>query len=223
MIVTIPDLLSPEKIEAVVATLRQGRYVDGRLSAGDDANRGKNNLELAPDNDRYTALNDVVMTALVTHPTYLRTALPARIGAPIYARYRPGMEYAGHIDDPIMGAPSGRYRADLSISIFLSEPDDYRGGELSIDTPTGKQSYKLPAGSALIYPSTYYHAVEPVVGGERLVAITWVQSHVRLVEQRAILQQLAEARDLLSTDPDSAAYRRVNLSYTNLFRLWADA
>ena len=222
MIVTIPDLLSPEKIEAVVTTLRQGRYIDGRLSAGDDANRGKNNLELAPDTGRYTALNDVVMTALVTHPTYLRAALPARIGAPIYARYRPGMEYAGHIDDPIMGAPSGRYRADLSISIFLSDPGDYQGGELSIDTTTGSQSFKLAAGSALIYPSTYYHAVKPVSEGERLVAVTWVQSHVRLAEQRAILQQLAEARDLLSSDTDSAAYRRVNLSYTNLFRLWAE-
>ena len=222
MIVTIPDLLGSEKLEAVVTSLRQGRYVDGRLSAGDDASGGKNNLELATDDDRYVALNDVVMTALVTHPDYLNATFPARIAAPIYARYRPGMEYPGHIDDPVMGAPSGRYRADLSITIFLSNPDDYQGGELSIETPSGSQSFKLAAGSALIYPSTCYHAVKPVTEGERLVAITWVQSHVRQAEQRVILQHLAEARDLLAADSDSAAFRRVNLSYANLFRLWAE-
>jgi PKHD-type hydroxylase len=222
MVVTIPDLLTPDKLEAVCSVLRQGRFVDGRLSAGSDAKQGKHNLELEVDADRHGALNNVVMSALVQHPDYLQSALPARIAAPIYARYLEGMEYAGHIDDPVMGAPGSRYRSDISISIFLSNPDDYEGGELSIHTTTGKQEYKLEAGSALLYPSTCYHAVKPVTAGERLVAVTWVQSYVRSAEQRQILQQLAELRALLATDVESAGYRKANLSYANLFRMWAE-
>ena len=223
MVVTIPDLLTADKLEAVCSVLRQGRFVDGRLSAGRDARRGKKNLELETDVERYDALNNVVMSALVQHPDYLQSALPARIGAPIYARYLAGMEYAGHIDDPVMGAPGARYRADVSVSIFLNDPEDYEGGELSIDASSGTRQYKLAAGSALLYPSTYYHAVQPVTAGERLVAVTWVQSHVRNADQRAILQQLAEARSLLAADAESASYRKVNLSYANLFRMWAEA
>jgi PKHD-type hydroxylase len=222
MVVTIPDLLTPEKLHAVCQVLRQSQFVDGRLSAGADAKPGKNNLELDAEADRYAALNDVVMSALVRHPDYLQSALPAKIGAPIYARYLPGMEYGGHIDDPIMGSPGARYRSDISISIFLNDPGEYDGGELCIDTDGGSQSYKLAAGSALLYPSTCYHSVQPVSAGERLVAVTWVQSHVRSAEQRQILWQLDQARALLSADTDSASYRHVNLGYVNLFRMWAE-
>ena len=198
MVVTIPDLLTGAQLEAVCSVLRQGQFADGKLSAGSDARLHKNNLELdsaTDDNaERYTALNNVVMTALVQHPDYLQNAMPARIGAPIYARYLAGMEYGGHIDDPIMGAPGERFRSDISISIFLNSPDEYAGGELCIDSAAGSQDYKLAAGSALLYPSTCYHAVQPLRSGERLVAVTWVQSHIRRADQREILLQLNQAR-----------------------------
>jgi PKHD-type hydroxylase len=223
MLVTIPDLLNSTQLEAVCAVLRQGRFVDGRLSAGDDARDTKNNLELDADGERHEALNNVVMSALLQHPDYLRHALPAKIAAPIYARYLAGMAYGGHIDDPLMGAAAARYRSDISISIFLNAPDEYDGGELCIDTSMGKQSFKLAAGSALLYPSTCYHSVAPVTAGERLVAITWVQSHIRRADQRQILLQLDQARELLAASSDSAAYQRINLSYANLFRMWADS
>jgi len=222
MLVTIPDLLDRTRLDAVCAVLRQGRFVDGRLSAGDDARGAKQNLELDADAERHAALNDVVMSALVQHPDYLRHALPAKIAAPIYARYLAGMAYGGHIDDPLMGAPAARYRSDISISVFLNAPQEYDGGELRIDSPAGMQAFKLAAGSALLYPSTCYHSVAPVTAGERLVAVTWVQSHVRHAEQRQILVQLDQARSLLSADPDSPAYQKINLSYANLFRMWAD-
>jgi PKHD-type hydroxylase len=231
VVVTIPDLLTPAKLEAVCAVLRQGQFIEGRLSAGKDAKHKKNNLELgqiangADDNgagERYDALNDVVMSALVQHSDYLKSALPARIGAPIYARYLEGMEYSGHIDDPIMGLPGARYRSDISITIFLNDPGEYDGGELCIETTGGSQSYKLAAGSALLYPSTCYHAVKPVTTGERLVAVTWVQSHIRSADQREILWQLDQARALLGGDTDSASYHKVNLCYANLFRMWAE-
>ena len=223
MVVTIPDLLTPTQLEALCSVLRQGEFVDGKLSAGNDARHNKNNLELGADAERFDALNNVVMTALVRHPTYLQTALPAKISAPIYARYLAGMEYGGHIDDPIMGAPGARYRSDISISIFLNAPEEYDGGELRIETAQGNQAYKLPAGSALLYPSTCYHAVTPVNSGERLVAVTWVQSHIRRADQREILLQLDQARDLLAGDGNTESYHKVNLCYANLFRMWADA
>ena len=223
MLITIPDLLNSAQLEAVCSVLRQGRFIDGSLSAGDDARDSKNNLELDADSERHEALNSVVMSALLQHPDYLRHALPAKIASPIYARYLTGMTYGGHIDDPLMGAAAGRYRSDISISIFLNAPQQYEGGELCIETATGEQTFKLAAGSALLYPSTCYHSVAPVTAGERLVAVTWVQSHIRRADQRQILVQLDQARSLLGANSDSPAYQTINLSYANLFRMWADS
>ncbi len=221
MIVTIPDLLDSTELDAVRAELRRGRFADGRLSAGRDAGAGKRNEELEAAEGAYRALNDVVMTRLVRHPRYLQTALPARIAAPIYARYTTGMAYDAHIDDPIMGPPGGRYRSDIAITIFLSDPNDYAGGELRIEAPQGPVAFKLPAGHALLYPANSYHAITPVESGERLVAITWVQSHVRRADQREILVELDRARELL-TDADGDARRKLDLCYANLFRMWAE-
>lgn len=223
MLVKIPALLNPAQLEAVCGVLRQGRFIDGRLSAGKNARLKKNNHELAPDDDNFDALNNVVMTALVQNPVYLQTAMPAKICAPIYARYQTGMEYGGHIDDPIMGPPGSRYRSDISISIFLNDPTEYSGGELCIESSSGSTEIKLPAGDAILYPSTSYHSVREVSAGERLVAITWVQSHIRHADQREILVQLDQARQSLASDTNSIASQKVDLCYANLFRMWAEA
>ena len=223
MLVSIPDLLNAQQLEVVCSVLRQGRFVDGKLSAGRDAEAGKHNLELDADSERLEALNNVVMTSLVRHPAYLQQAMPARIAAPIYARYLTGMAYDEHIDDPLMGAPGARYRSDISITVFLNSPDEYEGGELRIETSSGTQEFKLAAGSALLYPSTCYHAVLPVTAGERLVAITWVQSHVRRSDQREILVLLDQARQLLDGEDSVEPRRNINLAYANLFRMWAEA
>ena len=222
MLVKIPDLLSPTQLDAVCSVLRQGQFVGGKHSAGKNASLAKNNQELTTDRDDYTALNDVVMTELVRHPTYLQSAMPAKVCAPIYARYTTGMAYGGHIDDPIMGPPDSRYRSDISISIFLNGPQEYEGGELCIETPQGEVEIKLPAGHAILYPSTHYHSVNEVTAGERLVAICWVQSFIRRADQREILVQLDQARASLADAVDSTTYKQINLSYTNLFRLWAE-
>jgi PKHD-type hydroxylase len=223
MLIKIPDLLSPLQLEAVCSVLRQGQFVDGKLSAGKNARLEKNNQELAASQDDYAALNNVVMTELVRHPTYLQAAMPARICAPIYARYVTGMAYGCHIDDPIMGPPDARYRSDISISIFLNGPQEYEGGELCIETPQGTAEIKLPAGHAVLYPSTSYHSVNEVTSGERLVAVCWVQSYIRRSDQREILLQLDRAREALANEVNSAAYQQINLSYANLFRMWAES
>ena len=222
MLTTIPDLFSPTQLEAVRSVLRQSEFVDGKLSAGKYAQDTKNNQELATVQDSYDALNNVVMTQLVQHPIYLQSALPAKICAPIYARYTTGMNYGEHIDDPIMGPPGSRYRSDISITVFLNEPDEYEGGELCIESPEGVRDFKLPAGHALLYPSTCYHSVKEVTSGERLVAITWVQSHIRRADQREILIQLDQAKTLLAVNRNNPAFKNVELSYANLFRMWSE-
>ena len=222
MLVTIPDLFSAPQLEAVASVLRQSNFVDGKLSAGKYAETGKNNQELDSSSDTFDALNNVVMTELVQNPLYLQAALPARICAPIYARYTEGMAYGGHIDDAIMGPPNARFRSDISITVFLNSPDEYEGGELCIETGDGQTRIKLPAGHAILYPSTSFHSVAEVTSGERLVAVTWVQSLVRRADQREILVQLDRARQALAESDQTAAFRQVDLSYANLFRMWAE-
>ena len=201
--------------------LHQSNFIDGKLSAGDNARIEKNNEELAATTDQLDALNSVVMTQLVQQPIYLNSALPAKISLPIYARYTSGMSYGRHIDDPVMGGTS-RYRSDISITIFLSNPEDYDGGELCIETDFGNSDIKLPAGHTVLYPSSSRHAVNPVTRGERLVAIAWVQSMVRNAEQRRILFQLSQAREQLKSQSQSGIYQQIDDSYVNLVRMWAE-
>jgi len=222
MLVTIPDLLDGEQLAAIRAELDRGNFVDGKLTAGERAAALKRNLELAAEQAGFDALNNVVMTRLVQNPVYLRSALPAKICAPIYARYTAGMEYGYHIDDPVMGPPAARYRSDIAITIFLNSPHEYEGGELSIELPHGRHEVKLPAGQAVLYPASSYHAVKPVVSGERLVAVTWVQSLVRRADQREILVHLDRAREALARENRVEILQHVDLGYANLFRMWAE-
>lgn len=221
MLIKIPDILDSTQIDAVRSVLHQCDFIDGKLSAGDNARSHKTNEELAASKDQFDALNSVVMTRLVQQPIYLNSALPAKISLPIYARYSSGMSYGRHIDDPVMGGKSP-YRSDVSITVFLSNPDDYDGGELCIETAFGNTEIKLAAGHAVLYPSSSRHCVNPVTRGERLVAIAWVQSMVRSPEQRQILFQLSQARDQLRSQPESSTYQHIEDSYANLVRMWAE-
>ncbi len=221
MLIKIPDLFTTEQLNAVRSVLRQSEFVDGKLSAGKNARAQKNNQELATDQDSYAALNDVVMTQLVQHPAYLQAAMPAKIAAPVYARYCSGMGYGRHLDDALMGPSQSRYRSDISITIFLNQPDEYQGGELCIETSLGASEIKLPAGHAILYPSSSIHSVNEVISGERLVAITWVQSHIRRADQREILLQLDQAKQQVS-DQDTTVYQQLDNCYSNLFRMWAE-
>jgi PKHD-type hydroxylase len=221
MLIKIPDILDSTQLAAVRSVLHQSEFIDGKLSAGDNARLQKTNEELAATEDQLDALNSVVMTQLVQQPIYLNSALPAKISLPIYARYTSGMSYGPHIDDPVMGGTS-RYRSDISITIFLSNPEDYDGGELCIETDFGISEIKLPAGHAVLYPSSSRHAVNPVTRGERLVVIAWVQSMVRNAEQRRILFQLSQAREQLKSQSQRAIYQQIDDSYINLVRMWAE-
>jgi len=223
MLITLPDVLTKEELMVAHDLLSSGAFTDGRLSAGQEAVRVKNNLELNAQNDLITPLNNLVMGKLIQHPVYLAAAHPLKIAAPYYAKYTEGMSYGSHVDDPVMGPVGQRYRSDLSITVFLNEPTNYEGGELVIQTPFGEQAVKLKAGDAVMYPSSSTHRVAEVTQGERLVAVTWLQSMIRDPAQRELLYNLHQAREkLLQTDSDSAVTEKVSNAYVNLVRMWSE-
>jgi PKHD-type hydroxylase len=223
MLLRVPGVLKADELALVRALLAGAQFVDGRLSAGTAARRVKNNQELeagAPDLER---LNRVVMGSLVRHPAYRAGALPLHAASPLYARYRPGMTYGDHLDDPIMGTDGVLYRSDVAVTVFLSAPEEYDGGELVIRTTAGEQAVKYAAGDAVLYPASTIHQVSPVTRGERLVALTWVQSLVRDPARRELLYGLNLAREkLLQTAPEAEETAQVNAAYLNLIRMWSD-
>jgi PKHD-type hydroxylase len=223
MLLTIPGLLNAAQLAQIHATLEGAEFVDGRLTAGFAAGRVKHNLELRPEPERMQRLIRILMASLGHHETFRFACLPHRVADPIFARYTPGMRYGDHVDDPIMGTQGPRFRTDVSLTCFLNAPDAYDGGELVIRTPFGDREVKLPAGDAVIYPSSSLHRVAEVTRGERLVALTWVQSYVRDPARRELLYELNLAReDLLRSAPGTATTGYVDRSYANLLRMWGD-
>jgi PKHD-type hydroxylase len=224
MLLVIPDILSPTKLHEIQAILATATFVDGKLSAGSSAIRVKHNQELPPQAEQQQRLNQLVMNTLVQHPMFQQAALPHRIASPFYARYAQGQAYGDHIDDPVMGpAPGQRYRSDIACTVFLNSPEAYTGGELLIRTTFGSQTVKLAAGHAVLYPSSSLHRVCEVTAGERLVAVTWIQSLVRDPARRELLYELSLARDsLMQSQPESSVTQQVDHSYVNLVRMWSD-
>lgn len=223
MLLVIPQVLDAERVQEVQGLLRHADFLDGRLSAGKEAQQVKHNQELSANSPQRRRLDALVMSALVQHPQYQAAVLPLRVATAFYVRYQSGMGYGFHIDDPVMGPMSGRYRSDVSTTIFLNEPEAYEGGELVMRSSFGEQRIKAAAGSAVIYPSSTWHQVTPVTQGERLVAVTWAQSLVKSAEQRELLYQLAQAREgLLAKAQNSAELAQLSTAYSNLVRMWSE-
>ncbi len=223
MLLHIKNLLDSHRLETVNMLLENANFVDGKLSAGKEARRVKNNLELSPQDQLNQQLNQIVMGALLQNAEYQAAAFPLKLAGAFYVRYRQGMHYGFHVDDPIMGPMNGRYRSDISTTICLNSNKDYQGGELVIRTPYGEQSVRPDKGDAVIYPSSSWHKVNEVTQGERLVAVTWAQSMVKDVKQRELLYELGQARDtLISTQADSETTAKISTSYSNLLRMWSE-
>jgi PKHD-type hydroxylase len=222
MLTRLTNVLDPAQLEAARKLLTSGSFVDGVSSAGMAAKRVKYNQELSAEEPLMRQLNNLVMGSLVRHPVYRSAAMPLKVAAPFYARYSAGMSYGYHVDDPVMGQ-GDLYRSDISVTIFLCAPADYDGGELVIQTPFGEQGVKLPAGDAVIYPSSSLHRVAEVTRGERLVAVSWIQSLIREPDKRALLHELNQAREkLLQEKPDAVETGQVNHAYINLMRMWSE-
>jgi PKHD-type hydroxylase len=223
MLLTIPKLLNDAQLDKIHQVLADGEFVDGRFTAGFAAAQVKRNEELRQEPERMQLLIRILMASLGHNETFRFGALPHRVADPIFARYRPGMTYGDHVDDPIMGSSGPRFRTDVSMTVFLNPPESYDGGELVIRTAFGERKVKLPAGDAVLYPSSSLHHVAGVTRGERLVALTWVQSYVRDPARRELLYELNLAREqLLKSAPGAEHTGYVDRSYANLVRMWSE-
>ena len=212
-------LLENAEVDGIAAELGQRTFSDGKLTAHGLAREVKNNLQLTSKGPETDELQNIVISAFRRNAEVQAFALPRRVAAPIFSLYDPGMEYGAHVDNALIGG----IRTDMSVTLFLSRPESYEGGELVIDLPLGSQETKLDAGEAIVYPSNTLHHVAPVIRGTRLAAVTWIQSTVRDERIRAILYDLHKT----SVDPAVANNPSLSLllgkSYLNLLRYAAEA
>lgn len=221
MLLIIKNVLTENQLSVIRRLLENAEFSDGRLSAGIEAKKVKNNQELDQQSPLHDQLNQMLMPSLLQNQQFQSFTLPLRVATPFYVRYSKGMSYGYHVDDPIMGPMNARYRTDLSITVFLN--DDYEGGELAIKTPFGTQQFKSKAGDVLVYPSTSVHKVEEVTSGERLVAVLWAQSMIKDQQKRELVYELGKARDILiGSDENSTETAHVSNVYSNLVRRWSD-
>ncbi len=225
MLLTLPDILGTQDLLAARQLLRDAPWTDGRDSAGSQARQVKNNVQLPYDCEAARAISALVTRGLERSALFLTAALPKKIFTPRINRYSGATNhYGNHVDGAIRTLPDGqRVRTDVSCTVFLSEPADYDGGELTIADTYGEQRIKLPAGHAVLYPGTSLHQVQPVTRGERLACFFWVESLVRSDEQRRLLFEMDMALiQLRQAQGESAATTVLTGTYHNLLRMWAD-
>jgi PKHD-type hydroxylase len=223
MLLCIAEVLPSDQLQNFVARLNQAQFVDGKLTAGWHARMVKQNTQLQEDGSGLLLdLQQSVLAALQQNPLFQMAARPKVVRPPIFSRYEPGMFYGTHVDNAVMGSDR-LMRSDLSLTLFLSHPDTYTGGELIIESTQGEQAFKLPAGAMILYPSSTLHRVEAVTQGVRLAAVTWVQSLVRDLGDREILFDLDTARQtLFEKHGKTPEFDLLSKSHANLLRKWAD-
>ncbi|MBL7749121.1 MAG: Fe2+-dependent dioxygenase [Chitinophagaceae bacterium] len=219
--IQIPGLLKPEETLRIESLLPSIEFVDGKATAGMAAREVKNNLQAAENNKALYQVQEIIDTALATSPLFNIAALPKKIYPPIVSKYSTGKYYGWHVDSPVMGDPA--IRTDLAMTIFLSDPSTYEGGELILQTASGNVMFKPAKGDAVLYPCQYLHCVNEVRSGERTAVVTWVQSNIASPEQRQILFDLNQVHAVLhQKDMHSPECNLLLQTHSNLFRMWAD-
>jgi PKHD-type hydroxylase len=218
----IPALLKPGEIQEIQSLSASSSFIDGKSTASLAAKDVKQNLQLDPGESPASGrIQEILSNALSTSPYFQAAAQPKKIHPFIISKYGPGQYYGWHVDSPIMGDPP--LRTDLAMTIFLNDPSSYDGGELVLQTATGVIPFKVPAGDAILYPCQYLHCVQETTRGERLAAVTWVQSNIPSTEKRTLLFQLNQAHALLHRkEPQAPETQLLLQAYSNLFRMWAD-
>lgn len=225
MLLSIPDVLSPEQVAAARLQLDRAAWVDGVVTAGHQSARAKKNQQLPEDSETARTLGELVVAALQRHPIFMASALPLRVFPPLFNRYEGGQSFGTHIDNAIRQVPgtAHRVRTDLSATLFLSRPDEYDGGELVVEDTYGVHSVKLPAGHLILYPASSLHHVKPVTRGARVASFFWIQSMVRDDGERTLLFDMDMAiQNLVRDTPDHPAAVQLTGVYHNLLRRWAD-
>jgi len=225
MLITIPDVLSVGEVAQARAKLDAAEWVDGKVTAGYQAQRVKDNHQLPEGHPVTVELGEMVLGALARSPLFMSAALPLRVFPPMFNRYTGGGHFGTHVDTAIraMVTTGQRIRTDISATLFLSAPEEYDGGELLVEDTYGSHSVKLPAGHMVLYPATSLHRVEPVARGARVASFFWIQSMIRSDGDRSLLFDLDTAIQRLAVDvPGNAAGVQLTGVYHNLLRRWAE-
>jgi len=215
MNVFVDRILGQAELARVLSILHSRKFVDGKLTASGPAREVKENLQADRPDGAPTDADQIILAALQRNEQFQAFAIPRRILLPLYNRYEPGMQYGAHVDSPVMGSGTGQVRTDISMTIFLSDPGSYDGGELALETPLGEQEIKLDAGEAVFYPSTTVHRVTPVTRGVRLAAVSWIQSGVR---DERLRELLFDRKRAMATAADRDSEVLLHKIHSNLLR-----
>lgn len=212
-------ILDQSQVNEIKKIASSGQFVDGKIS--NPHSKVKNNLQLH-DLDAYNKTSKILHDALMSNPEFTDFAFPEKVAPPLITRYQPGMHYGLHADSAIIPLPDGPIRSDLSCTIFLNGPEDYKGGALHVTQGEAGMRFKGLPGTAITYPSHTLHEVEAISEGERMVAITFIQSKVRDVMKRNLLYELNEVAALEGLNMKHENYTRMQASQYNLMRMWMD-
>ena len=219
MLLKIKNLLSDQECERLVALAGELNFVDGRVS--NPANVSKQNLQADPADPRYSESVQIVGGAFARSREFGSFALPKRIAPPLLCRYEPGMKYGAHADAAIIQLTNSKVRSDLSCTVFIGDPSAYEGGELAMVVGNQTLAFKGLAGEAVIYPSTLMHEVVPVRSGQRLVSITFIESHIADQHQRMQVYELNEIAALEGTKMNPESRVRLDVVRQNMLRMWS--
>lgn len=225
MLLPIPDVLTAEQVAQARRILARADWVDGKVTAGHQSARAKDNQQLPEDSPAARELGQMILAALQRNPLFISAALPLQVFPPLFNRYQGGQSFGMHVDNAIRQVPGTphRIRTDLSATLFFTGPEEYDGGELTIEDTYGAHNIKLPAGHMVLYPSTSLHHVHPVTRGARICSFFWLQSMVRDDGARTLLFDLDTAIQRVSSDlPDHPAPVQLTGIYHNLLRRWAE-
>ncbi len=222
MLLNVPNVLNEQEVQHARALLDAAEWIDGRVTAGHQSARAKNNQQIPEGHPAAREVGEMITRALARSPLFRSAALPLHVFPPLFNRYQGGESFGSHVDNAIRQVP-GTYnfvRTDLSATLFLTNADEYEGGELVIEDTYGIQSIKLDAGSMVLYPATSLHHVRPVTRGARVSSFFWIQSMVKDDGERTILFDLDLSIQQLP--PEHQATLQLTGVYHNLLRRWAE-
>ena len=225
MLLQIPGVLTAPQVREARAVLDAAEWVDGRVTAGHQSARAKNNEQVPESHPAARQVGETIVAALARSPLFRSAALPLHVFPPLFNRYTGGQSFGSHVDNAVrqVSGTAHQLRTDLSATLFLSEPDEYDGGELVVEDTFGVQSVKLPAGHMILYPASSLHHVRPVTRGARVSSFFWIQSMVRDDGERTLLFDLDLSIQRLGAEhPDHASVLQLTGVYHNLLRRWAD-
>jgi PKHD-type hydroxylase len=225
MLLQIPNVLTAEQVSRGRRFLEEAEWVDGRVTAGHQSARAKDNLQIPESYPGARELGEAIVSSLERHPLFLSAALPFRVFPPLFNRYEGGQSFGSHVDNAVRQVPGTphRIRTDLSATLFFTGHEEYEGGELVVEDLFGVHQVKLPAGHMVLYPASSLHHVRPVTRGVRLAAFFWIQSLVRDDGERTLLFDLDRAIQAIGAEnPDRPSVLELTNVYHNLLRRWAE-